>query len=190
VTVDRIESVLQLHGRSDIDILLARYLSPSEAGGDGGPTAGSVNIRRLYGHPADFRVVVRAMAGTVPSATGAIGSADVDSIPLATAVAWTLGLPAVYVRDEPRQHLVSYGEVAAPDGESLIGERLEPETVVHVLDDRVTTGETAERAVALYRGAGLVVDEMSVVLGGAPEEQLVQLAANLSLTILHVLVRR
>jgi adenine/guanine phosphoribosyltransferase-like PRPP-binding protein len=85
---------------------------------------------------------------------------------------------------------VSYGEVAAPEGESLIGERLEPETVVHVLDDRVTTGETAERAVALYRGAGLVVDEMSVVLGGAPEEQLVQLAASLSLTVLHVLVRR
>ena len=190
MTVDRIESVLQLHGRSDIDILLARYLTAGEAGGDAGPTAGSVNIRRLYGHPADFRVVVRAMAGTVPSATGAIGSADVDSMPLATAVAWTLGLPAVYVRDEPREHQVSYGDVAASDGESLIGERLEPETVVHVLDDRVTTGETAERAVALYRGAGLVVDEMSVVLGGAPEEQLVQLAASLSLTILHVLVRR
>jgi len=31
---------------------------------------------------------------------------------------------------------------------------------------------------------------MSVVLGGAPEEQLVQLAASMSLTILHVLVRR
>ena len=61
---------------------------------------------------------------------------------------------------------------------------------MHVVDDRVTTGETAERAVSLYRGAGLVVDEMSVVLGGAPEEQLVQLAASLSLTILHVLVRR
>lgn len=190
MTVDRIESVLQLHGRSDIDILLARYLTPGEVGGDGEPAAGAVNIKRIYGHPADFRVVVRAMAGTVPSATGAIGSADAGSMPLATAVAWTLGLPAVFIHDDPRRQVVTYGDTLAPDGESLLGERLEPETLVHVVDDKITTGETAARAVSTYRGAGLFVDEMSAVLGGAPEEQLVQLAAGMSLTILHILVRR
>jgi hypothetical protein len=61
---------------------------------------------------------------------------------------------------------------------------------VHVVDDKITTGETAARAVSTYRGAGLFVDEMSAVLGGAPAEQLVQLAAGMSLTILHILVRR
>ena len=191
MTVDRIESVLQLHGRSDIDILLARYLSPSEAGGDGGPTAGSVNIKRLYGRPADFRVVVRAMAGTVPSATGAIGSADVDSMPLATAVAWTLGLPAVYVRDEPRQHLVELrGFGGARRG---IADRRTARARDRGARRRRQGHDAGKRQSGLLRSIGapgLIVDEMSVVLGGAPEEQLVQLAASLSLTILHVLVRR
>ena len=78
----------------------------------------------------------------------------------------------------------------APDGELLIGERLEPETMVHVVDDMVTSGETAARALSIYRGAGLIVDEMTAVLGGASEERLVQLAESLSLTILHILVRQ
>ena len=185
---DRIEAVIQLHGRTDIDTLLARYLTMHEAPTDGA-TAGSVNMKRLYGHPADLRVVVRAMAGTVPSSAQAIGAADVGSMPLATALAWTLDLPAVYVRDAPGS-MLSYGDTPAPDGESLIGERLEPETMVHVVDDMITSGETAARALSIYRGAGLVVDEMTAVLGGASEERLVQLAESLSLTILHVLVRQ
>ena len=185
---DRAEAVIQLHGRTDIDILLARYLTMHEAPPDGG-SAGSVNMKRLYGHPADLRVVVRAMAGTVPSSTQAIGAADVGSMPLATALAWTLELPAVYVRDTPGA-MLSYGDMPAPDGTSLIGERLVPETIVHVVDDMITSGETAARALSIYRGAGLVVDEMTAVLGGASEARLVQLAESLSLTILHILVRQ
>ncbi|MEP6757841.1 MAG: hypothetical protein ABJB55_01445 [Actinomycetota bacterium] len=188
---DVVESVIQMHGRTDIDTLLRRYWTASEVPGlAGAPATGSVNVKRLYGHPADFRVVIRAMAGTVPSITEAIGSADVGSMPLATALAWTLGLPAVYVRDEPKGHLVSYGDNATPDGEALIGERLEPGSVVHVVDDMITSGETAARALTQYRNAGLVVDEMTSVLGGVADERLVELATSLSLTILHVLVRR
>lgn len=185
-----VESVIQMHGRTDIDTLLRRYWTASEVPGPAGaPATGSVNVKRLYGHPADFRVVVRAMAGTVPSITQAIGAADVGSMPLATATALTLGLPAVYVRDQPADG-VSYGETRTPDGDALIGERLEPGTVVHVVDDMITSGETAARALAIYRGAGLVVDEMTSVLGGVAEEGLTALAASLSLTILHVLVRQ
>jgi orotate phosphoribosyltransferase len=188
---DMVASVIQMHGRTDIDILLRRYWTASEVPGPAGaPASGVVNVKRLYGHPADFRVVIRAMAGTVPSAAQAIGAADVGSMPLATAVALTLGLPAVYVRDQPAGPAVSYGDTRSPDGEALIGERLEPETLVHVVDDMITSGETAARALTLYRDAGLIVDEMTSVLGGAPEEQLVSLASSLSLTILHVLVRR
>jgi len=185
------ESVIQMHGRTDIDTLLRRYWTASEVPGlAGAPATGFVNVKRLYGHPADFRVVVRAMAGTVPSTAQAIGAADVGSMPLAATLALTLGLPAVYVRDQPTGSLISYGATPAPEGETLIGERLEPDTVVHVVDDMITSGQTAARALAIYRGAGLVVDEMTSVLGGVPEEQLVVLAASLSLTILHVLVRR
>ena len=189
MTVDRIETVIQLHGRADIDTLLGRYWTASEVPGEAGsPATGLVNVKRLYGHPADFRVVVRAMAGTVPSTAQAIGAADVGSMPLATAVAWTLGLPAVYVRDQPVGSFLSYGDTPALDGEALIGERLEPETIVHVVDDMITSGERVGRALALYRGAGLIVEEVTTVRGGAPEERLVELAASLSLTILHILV--
>jgi hypothetical protein len=54
----------------------------------------------------------------------------------------------------------------------------------------IATGQTAARALAIYRGAGLVADEMTSVLGGVAEDELTALAASLSLTILHVLVRR
>jgi len=187
---DVVESAIQMHGRTDIDTLLRRYWTASEVPGlAGAPATGSVNVKRLYGHPADFRVVIRAMAGTVPSTAQAIGAADVGSMPLATASALTLGLPAVYVRDQPAGG-VSYGDTRMPYGDELIGERLEPGTVVHVFDDMITSGETAARALAIYRGAGLVVDEMTAVLGGVDEDGLAALAERLSLTILHVLVRR
>ena len=149
------------------EILRACYSHVEVAGRSGARGVGVTNLKRIFGRPQDLRVVVEALAATVAQ-TDAIASSDTGSSPLAAVVAFELGLPAVFVRDAPKDHHLSYGGDPATNHPRLSGERLRPGTRVHVVDDLVHSGQSMASAARLLREAGLVVRGASCLLV-APE---------------------
>jgi adenine/guanine phosphoribosyltransferase-like PRPP-binding protein len=124
---------------------------------------GVTNLKRLFGRPDDLRVVVEALAATVGRAD-ALASADTGGAPLAAVVAYQLGLPAVFVREVPKEHLLSYGGDPATNHPRLAGERLRPGSTIHLIDDLVHSGETLGRAARTLREAELEVRLASCLL--------------------------
>src|SRR3954469_5033064 len=90
------------------DILRSCYSHVEVAGRSGARGVGVTNLKRLFGRPRELRLVVEALAATVGD-RGALASSDTGSSPLTAVVAFELSLPAVFVRDAPKEHLVSYG---------------------------------------------------------------------------------
>jgi hypothetical protein len=70
---------------------------------------GFTNFKRLLGRPADFAFVVAQLARTVP-AGHAVAACDEGGWALAGALAFSLGVPAVLVRRNPKTYFVSYGD--------------------------------------------------------------------------------
>ena len=124
---------------------------------------GVTNLKRLFGRPDDLRIVVEALAATVGRAD-ALASADTGGAPLAAVVAYELGLPAVFIREIPKEHLLSYGGDPATNNPRLAGERLPPGSTVHLIDDLVHTGATLASAARTLREAELVVRLASCLL--------------------------
>jgi adenine/guanine phosphoribosyltransferase-like PRPP-binding protein len=144
-------------------ILRACYSHVEVAGRDGSRGVGVTNLKRVWGRPEDLRTLVGALGRTIGDVQ-AVASADTGSAPLAAVVAYELGLPSVFVRDLPKQHLLSYGGDPATNDPRLFGERLPPGSTVHVIDDLVHSGQSLAGAVRLLRGAGLVVRGASCLL--------------------------
>jgi hypothetical protein len=101
--------------------------------------------------------------------TGGWPSADRGSSPLTALVAFRLGLPAVFVRSLPKQHLFSYGGDDATNHPRLAGDRLPIGTTIHVIDDFVHSAATLTSAVESLRDVGLVVNSASSLLASPPE---------------------
>ena len=121
-------------------------------GNEGG---GFLNLKRLLGRPDAFRLVVGALAQTVPPGA-AVAAADKGAWPLVGALVVQLGTPGVLVRPEPKEHFVAYGDDPALGDPRLAGERLERGTRVHLIDDLVHSGATLRSAAALLTSVGLV----------------------------------
>jgi orotate phosphoribosyltransferase len=132
------------------DILRSCYSHVEVAGRSGARGVGVTNLKRLFGRPRELRLVVEALAATVGDVQ-AVASADTGSSPLAAVVGYELALPAVFALDS-----------------HLSGERLAPETRVHLIDDLVHSGQSIASAARLLRGAGLDVRGASCMLV-APE---------------------
>jgi adenine/guanine phosphoribosyltransferase-like PRPP-binding protein len=124
---------------------------------------GVTNLKRIFGRPDELRVLVDALGATV-GAAAAISSADTGSAPLAAVVAYQLRLPAVFIRETPKEYLLSYGGDPATNHTRLSGERLEPGSRVHLIDDLVHTGVTLATAARTLREAELVVSVASCLL--------------------------
>ena len=144
------------------EILRGCYSHVEVAGRDGSRGVGVTNLKRVFGRPSELRVLVEALAATVGE-VDAIASVDTGSAPLAAVVAYQLGLPAVFVRDAPKTHLLSYG-----GDPRLAGERLAPGSTVHVIDDLVHSGASLASAARALREAGLVVRSASCLLVAPP----------------------
>ena len=86
------------------------------------------------------------------------------------------------IRPEPKDHFVAYGDDPALGDTRLAGERLDPGTKVHLIDDVIYSGETLRSASALLRSVGLVVDQASVIVGANTVEAV---AAMVSRTLLE-----
>jgi adenine/guanine phosphoribosyltransferase-like PRPP-binding protein len=78
-------------------------------------------------------------------------------------------LPAVFVRDTPKDYLLSYGADPTANDPRISGERLPHATDVHVIDDFVHSGATLGAAVQTLRRVGLTVETASALLGSPPD---------------------
>jgi adenine/guanine phosphoribosyltransferase-like PRPP-binding protein len=116
----------------------------------------------------------------------ALAAPDTGSAGFVGALAAHQQRRAVFVRDVEKRYLISYGADPASDQPLLSGGWLRPGTPVQLVDDFVYTGQTLVRAAHILRGAGLVVDVATVMVGDPPT-----IAAQLSdggLSTIHVLV--
>ena len=126
------------------EILRSCYSHVEVAGRSGARGVGVTNLKRLFGRPRELRLVVEALAATVGDVE-AVASSDTGSSPLTAVVAFELSLPAVFVRDAPKEHLLSYGGDPETNHPRLSGERLRPGTKIHVIDDSCTRGRAWRR---------------------------------------------
>ena len=149
------------------DILRSCYSHVEVAGRSGARGVGVTNLKRLFGRPRELRLVIEALAATVGDVE-AVASSDTGSSPLTAVVAFELSLPAVFVRDAPKEYLLSYGGDPETNHPRLSGERLRPGTKVHLIDDLVHSGQSMASAAWLLREAGLDVRGASCMLV-APE---------------------
>ena len=131
-------------------------------------TRGVTNLKRIFGWPDQLQAVVNALAATAGNAQ-AIASADSGSAPLAALVARELTLPAVFIRNAPKDYFLSYGGDPDTNEPRISGERLAEGTAVHVIDDFVHSGATLGSAVQTLRRVGLKVETAAALLGSPPE---------------------
>jgi len=89
--------------------------------------------------------VVDQLARTVPVGH-AVAACDEGAWALVDAIASKLDTPAVLVRRTPKTYFVSYGDDPAIGDGRLAGERLQPRTPIHLIDDLVFSGRTLRSA--------------------------------------------
>jgi uridine monophosphate synthetase len=120
------------------------------------------DLRRLVSHP---RELARAAALYLPILRGLtfdrIAGLPYAALPIATAISLQGGWPMIY----PRKEVKEYGTRAEIEGEHSPGER------IVMIDDVITTGGAKLEALEKLRGAGLVVEDLVVLVdrqsGGA-----------------------
>jgi len=122
---------------------------------DGSHSPFYVDLRVLIGHPVVLRRVARAL---LSSARGVqydcLAGIPYAGLPLAVAMSLESGRPLVY----PRKEAKSYGTQRQVEGVFKPGHR------ALVVDDVITTGGAKIEAIAPLRAAGLVVEDIVVVV--------------------------
>ena len=147
-----------------------------------------LDLRLLVSSPQTMRKVAQAYAQILrPLSFDRLAAIPYAALPIGTAVAMEMDVPLVY----PRKEVKEYGTGRRIEGGFEEGER------VIVLDDLITTGLSKLRAIAPLEEAGLVVEDVVVLVdreqGGERElvEQGYRLHVVLGLTeMLHTLTRR
>jgi uridine monophosphate synthetase len=121
-----------------------------------------LDLRQFVSHP---NLLARAAAVYVPLlkelSFDRIAGLPYAALPIATAISLQTGWPMIY----PRKETKDYGTKAQIEGEHNEGER------IAMVDDVVTTGGAKLEALEKLRGAGLVVEDLAVLVdresGGA-----------------------
>ena len=116
---------------------------------------------RFESDPALLREIVEALAPHVPAGTEGLAGLELGGVPLATMLSSVTGLPAFFVRKEPKK----YGTEQVCEGGAVAGRRL------LVIEDVVTTGGQLVLSAQDLRAEGAVVEDALCVIdregGGA-----------------------
>jgi len=114
-----------------------------------------IDLRLLASHPALLAQVAGAYADVLGGLSyDGLAGIPYAGLPIGTAVALRTGRPLIYPRKEVKQ----YGTGKAIEGKYKAGER------IAVLDDLITTGASKIEAIAPLTEAGLVVEDVVVLI--------------------------
>lgn len=114
-----------------------------------------VDLRRTSASPALMRLIGKAFATLLEGLEfDHIAGIPVAALSLATAVSLETGIPMIY----PRMNAKSHGTGNQVEGNWKPGDR------VLLLDDLITTGKSKVEAIDILRNAGLVVEDLVVLL--------------------------
>ncbi|MBD2254588.1 orotate phosphoribosyltransferase [Nostoc parmelioides] len=152
----------------------------------GQPSSYYINGKQVTLHPQGALAIGRILLSLLPSDTQAVAGLTLGADPIVTAVSVVSAyenrpIPALIIRKEAKGH----GTKAYIEGPNL------PEGAkVVVLEDVVTTGQSAMKAVDRLRAAGYVVDEVISLVdrqqGGAEFYQSVGLKFEAVFTIIDL----
>ena len=116
---------------------------------------------RFESDPSLLRDIVDALAPLVPPGTDGLAGLELGGVPLATMLSSVTGLPAYFVRKEPKK----YGTEKVFEGGDVEGRRL------LIIEDVVTTGGQMVLSVQDLRAEGAIVEHALCVIdregGGA-----------------------
>ena len=124
---------------------------------DGSTSPVYIDLRVIIGHPPVLRSVAQAMLGRAAALQlqyDCLAGIPYAGLPLAVAMSLEGGRPLVY----PRKEAKSYGTQRQVEGVFRAGDR------ALVIDDVITTGGAKIEAIAPLRAAGLVVEDILVVV--------------------------
>jgi len=139
-----------------------------------------VDLRRLVSFPAELDTVCSHLADLVrEQSVDVVLGAATAGIPFATLVSVKTGIPMCYIRKEAKGH----GTKSLVEGVFERGQR------AVLLDDLVTSGASKGVFVEGAREAGLVVDDLAVVLDRRPDDDGGAIA-RLSVTLRSLLTLR
>jgi uridine monophosphate synthetase len=114
-----------------------------------------IDLRLLASHPDVLQQVAAAYAGLLQGLTfDRIAGIPYAALPIGTAVALQTRRPLIY----PRKEAKLYGTKRAIEGAFEAGER------IVVLDDLITTGGSKVEAIEPLKAAGLVVEDVVVLI--------------------------
>lgn len=120
-----------------------------------GQTARTYFDKYLFeGDPEILREVAKLMAPLVPTGTQVLAGLELGGVPVATALSLATGLPAAFVRKEPK----AYGTAKLAEGADIDGRR------VLVVEDVITTGGQVVSSTADLRQRGAIVSDVLCVI--------------------------
>ena len=117
---------------------------------------------RFESDPALLKEIVEALVPLVPAGTEGLAGLELGGVPLATMLSSVTGLPAFFVRKEPKK----YGTERVCEGGDVAGKRL------LVVEDVVTTGGQLVLSTQDLRAQGAIVEHALCVIdreGGGAE---------------------
>jgi len=134
-----------------------------------------VDNRRLIFQPGPWRIVIDAFAAALPPGESVLAGVESAGIPHSSALAFSVGLPSVFVRKAAKEH----GLGRRIEGGDVAGQR----TIL--VEDMVTTGGSSLSAVEALREAGAAVaDCFAIITYGFSEALEAFDAAGVTLTTL------
>lgn len=114
-----------------------------------------VDLRGLVSHPALLRALAQELARVIQALPcDRIAALPYAGLPIGVAVSLETGIPLIYPRKEAKE----YGTGRLIEGEFHAGER------VVVVDDVITDGGTKIEAIRPLEEAGLVVQDVAVLI--------------------------
>ncbi|HEY0520235.1 MAG TPA: orotate phosphoribosyltransferase [Ilumatobacteraceae bacterium] len=129
---------------------------------------------RFEADPVLLSDIAAALSPLLPRDTEVLAGLELGGVPIATALSLRTGLPAAFVRKEPK----TYGTARLAEGADLDGRR------VTVIEDVITTGGQVVISTNQLRALGAIVEHVLCVIDRSPDHGSALTAAGLTMTAL------